>query len=56
MASPAEVRRPEAPLEPEPVVLTPSENLAAWRSWLAQGPQGPIEDETEPDFPEDASR
>ena len=27
------------------------QKLAAWNSWIASGPQGPIEDDDEPAFP-----
>jgi len=31
--------------------LSGAENLAAWAGWRARGPQGPIEDEGEPELP-----
>lgn len=49
---PLEGKRVRVVLEPvdEPD-LTGASNVEAWRQWLARGPQGPIEDEGEPEFP-----
>lgn len=38
----------EAVAEP---ALTQAQNQEVWRQWLTSGPQGPIEDEGEPEFP-----
>jgi hypothetical protein len=56
MANPAEISQPEARSEEDPGALSAADNLAAWRLWVARGPQGPIEDDAEPDFPADAAR
>jgi hypothetical protein len=49
---PLDGKRVRVVLEPvdEPE-LTSVANTEAWRQWLASGPQGPIEDEGEPEFP-----
>ena len=31
--------------------LSSAEHIAAWSQWLDHGPQGPIEDDGEPEFP-----
>jgi hypothetical protein len=31
--------------------LRPEQQAEAWRQWTATGPQGPIEDDGEPEFP-----
>ncbi len=39
-------------LEPIPEETLPgSEAADEWRTWVQRGPQGPIEDEGEPEFP-----
>jgi hypothetical protein len=48
---PLEGKRVLVVLEPEEPVLTREQNLDVWHQWLASGPQGPIEDEGEPEFP-----
>lgn len=49
---PLEGKRVRVVLEPvEEPTLTREQNLEVWRQWLAHGPQGPIEDEGEPEFP-----
>jgi hypothetical protein len=45
-----EARRSRGPTPDEPD-LSGASNLEAWRQWLTSGPQGPIEDEGEPEFP-----
>jgi hypothetical protein len=49
---PLEGKRVRVVLEPmdEPD-LTGASNVEAWHQWLTSGPQGPIEDEGEPEFP-----
>ena len=49
---PLEGKRVRVVLEPvdEPD-LSGVSNAEAWRQWLTSGPQGPIEDEGEPEFP-----
>ncbi|HEY6559267.1 MAG TPA: hypothetical protein VI072_18410 [Polyangiaceae bacterium] len=39
-----------APLE-EGAELSAPEQQRFWDEWITQGPQGPIEDEEEPEFP-----
>ena len=49
---PLEGKRVLVVLEPvEEPTLTREQNLEVWRQWVAHGPQGPIEDEGEPEFP-----
>jgi hypothetical protein len=49
---PLEGKRVRVVLEPvdEPD-LTGAANLESWRQWLTSGPQGPIDDEGDPEFP-----
>lgn len=49
---PLEGKRVHVVLEPvdEPESSVAS-NLESWRQWVASGPQGPLEDEDEPEFP-----
>ena len=35
----------------EEVDLAPGEQAKAWKQWIAGGPQGPIEEDGEPEFP-----
>jgi len=35
----------------EEVELAPAEQSKAWKEWITGGPQGPIEDDGEPEFP-----
>jgi len=35
----------------EEVELAPGEQTKAWKEWITGGPQGPIEDDGEPEFP-----
>lgn len=35
----------------EEVELASGEQAMAWKKWIAGGPQGPIEDDGEPEFP-----
>ena len=35
----------------EEVELAPGEQAKAWKQWIAGGPQGPIEEDGEPEFP-----
>ena len=35
----------------EEVELAPGEQSKAWKEWITGGPQGPIEDDGEPEFP-----
>jgi hypothetical protein len=55
-------RRPRAPLEGQrvrviialadnDVELAPEQQAEAWRQWAASGPQGPIEDDGDPELP-----
>ena len=39
------------PLDEAEVVLLASEQARLWKEWAANGPDGPIEDGTEPEFP-----
>jgi hypothetical protein len=49
---PLEGKRVLVVLEPvEEPALTHEQHSEAWRAWVASGPQGPIEDEGEPEFP-----
>jgi energy-coupling factor transporter ATP-binding protein EcfA2 len=51
---PLDGRRVRVLLEPfdeEDAALTPSHRLELWREWTERGPQGPIEDESGPEFP-----
>jgi hypothetical protein len=49
---PLEGKRVLVVLQPvEEQALTRAEQAEAWRAWIASGPQGPIEDEGEPEFP-----
>jgi hypothetical protein len=38
-------------LADEDVQVAPAEQAKAWSKWIAGGPQGPIEDDSEPEFP-----
>jgi hypothetical protein len=38
-------------LADEDVQIEPAEQAKAWSQWIANGPQGPIEDDGEPEFP-----
>jgi hypothetical protein len=38
-------------LADEEVKIAPAEQAKAWGQWIANGPQGPIEDDGEPEFP-----
>ena len=35
----------------EDLALTAEEGVASWDEWARRGPQGPIEDDEEPEFP-----
>jgi hypothetical protein len=35
----------------EEIELAPGEQSNAWKEWITGGPQGPIEDDGEPEFP-----
>jgi len=35
----------------EEVELAPGEQAKAWKEWITGGPQGPIENDGEPEFP-----
>jgi len=35
----------------EDVELAPGDKTKAWKEWITGGPQGPIEDDGEPEFP-----
>jgi hypothetical protein len=49
---PLEGKRVLVVLEPvDEAALSREQNLDAWGEWIAAGPQGPIEDEGEPEFP-----
>ena len=39
------------PAEDPDMALTPQAQAAIWQAWVDHGPQGPIEDEDEPEFP-----
>jgi hypothetical protein len=39
------------PLEESETELTPEAQTQLWRTWSETGPQGPIEDEGEAEFP-----
>jgi hypothetical protein len=38
-------------LADDDVQLASAEQAKAWNQWIANGPQGPIEDDGEPEFP-----
>ena len=35
----------------EPMPISAAEEARIWNAWAASGPQGPIEDEAEPELP-----
>jgi hypothetical protein len=37
----------------EPVVLSPEENAKRWADWVTNGPQGPIEIDSDDGFPDE---
>lgn len=39
------------PLEGSEMELSPESQARLWQSWVENGPQGPIEDEDEAEFP-----
>jgi hypothetical protein len=39
------------PLEERDIVLSPEAQAELWKVWAENGPQGPIEDEGEPEIP-----
>jgi hypothetical protein len=51
---PLEGRRVRVVIEPvdeSTIELGPREQAALWRDWSRSGPQGPIEDDGDPEFP-----
>ena len=39
------------PLEEVEVVLSPEMQAQLWRTWMERGPQGPLDEDEEPEFP-----
>lgn len=39
------------PLEETEIGLSPEVQAGLWQAWMERGPQGPIEDDGEPEFP-----
>ena len=39
------------PAEDPDLELTPQAQAELWQTWVDRGPQGPIEDDEEPEFP-----
>jgi len=39
------------PLDEGEVTLTPNQQAQLWRAWVERGPQGPIAEDEEPEFP-----
>jgi len=39
------------PLDEGEVTLTPNQQAQLWRTWVEHGPQGPIDEDDEPEFP-----
>jgi hypothetical protein len=52
-SAPFEGKRVRVVLElvDDDVRLAPAEQGLAWNAWVAHGPDGPIEDDGEPEFP-----
>lgn len=39
------------PLDEGEVVLPPDQQARLWQAWVEHGPQGPIDEDEEPEFP-----